>query len=88
LLKRLVLGTPHADYAKIPDGASPASSPYATLLQQMDEAFLAYGPARYPADAVDYAKAQLLTSFGVEPNTALETIAGRYRRYRNPAGAS
>jgi hypothetical protein len=88
LLKQIVQGTPPADYAKIPDGASPASSPYAMLIQQMDNAFLAYGPSRYPADAVDYAKAQLLTSLGVEPNAALETIAGRYRQYRHRAGAS
>jgi hypothetical protein len=88
LLKRLVHDTPLADYPKMPDGASPASSPYATLLQQMDEAFLAYGPSRYPADAVDYAKAQLLTSLGVEANTALETIARRYRQDRHRAGAS
>jgi hypothetical protein len=88
LLKRLVHDTPPADYPKMPDGASPASSPYAMLLQQMDEAFLAYGPSRCPADAVDYAKAQLLTSLGVEANTALETIARRYRQDRHRARAS
>jgi hypothetical protein len=88
LLERLAHDTPLADYARIPDGASPSSSPYATLIQQMDEAFLAYGPARYPADAVDYAKAQLLTSLGVEPNITLKTIVSRYRQYRYRAGDS
>jgi hypothetical protein len=74
LLQQVAQGMSPADYAKIPERAEAPSSAYTTLLQRMDEAFLVYGPVRYPANAVDYAKALLLRSLGVEPNMALKSL--------------
>jgi hypothetical protein len=88
LLQRVAQGMSPADYARMPAGVEAPSSAYATLLQEMDAAFLAYGPVRYPADAVDYAKALILSSLGVEPHTELKTIVNRYRQHRRRAGTS
>jgi hypothetical protein len=88
LLQRVAQGMSPTDYARMSTGVEAPSSAYATLLQQMDEAFLAHGPVRYPADAVDYAKALILSSLGIEPNTELKTIVNRYRQNRRRAGTS
>ena len=88
LLQRVAQGMSPTDYARVSTGVEAPSSAYATLLQQMDEAFLAHGPVRYPADAVDYAKALILSSLGIEPNTELKTIVNRYRQNPRRAGTS
>jgi hypothetical protein len=88
LLQRVAQGMSPADYAKISGGAGASTSAYATLLQEMNKAFTAYGPVKSPADMVDYAKALLLRSLGVEPNIELKTIANRYRQNRHRAEAS